>query len=295
MAPPSPTAPGSEPVEASDHRPDAGGAEGGGRAVRDSGIAPAGSFRDSDADGLDVVARRAENALADCARLEANLGSLLRGLAHLESGARAARAAVRTLSGELSAALESLQRSRDDNLQLRDRARSLQDQLARSRQEAAAERERFIRQEDAFLAELLDDHEREIERLKRSPEAAEEAAIPLQPTRRLDYRATLPPPAGAPPSARTDSGSAIGAVKLRTIRIPRPRSTKPPDSHAAFELSQQATPSELPATETKGSEGGPASDKPTSAFRSRTSGYSLKAAEVREERVDGLGGPKKLI
>src|SRR6185436_3005470 len=102
--------------------------------------------------------------LSDIARTEANLQSLVRGLKHLTAGATAALESTGPLSSEIDSIRGLL--SRGDDLEteaaLRERIQELTRELEFSRTESRRELDKFIEQEDLFLLELMNDHERRV-------------------------------------------------------------------------------------------------------------------------------------
>jgi hypothetical protein len=194
----------------------------------------------------------AELAVAQSTRLEANLGFLLRGIGELGRGASAARDACVALVRELESLRRLLDRSLAEENALRGRVGLLERALEAATRRAAEERSFVARQEEAFLAEVFDEHERELSALRERIGAG-------APT-----LSTVPPP----PDARTP----IGAIALRTFRIPRP-----------------SLPGERRETPPPGLSTGPVvTGRPSEAAahaRGATT-YSLGSDDVAEERVE---------
>jgi hypothetical protein len=111
-------------------------------------------------------------ALVEVARTEANMGLLLRGLKHLENGAIAAREANTELMHELDALRTHLARSHDEEQAMRFRMGQLEQLLDVIRHETTRERAFLIEQQDLFLLEIMNDHERQLSELQRLARAA---------------------------------------------------------------------------------------------------------------------------
>jgi hypothetical protein len=219
---------------------------------------PAGSTLAGEAD------EHAERAVAQSTRLEANLGFLLRGLGDLRAGASAARDASVALARELSALRVLLERSREEEAALRSRVRLLERALDAATRRAAEERSFVARQEEAFLSELLTTHEQELTALRERIGVG----APTQ--------STLPPPPD-------DTPTPIGAVELRTFRIPRPGL---PGERAPAPRSSRSEPS-LRAADA------PRSSRSEPSLRAATT-YSLGSGEVAVERIDAApAGPPR--
>src|SRR5262249_421826 len=149
----------------------------------------------------------AQLALAESVRAEANLSLLLRGLSSLSAGAEAARESNAVLSRELDALRALLARSHAEEMALKHRVLTPEQRHEAAERDAARARAFFIEQEDAFLKELLMDHDREIGALRRQLAEA------------LERRAE-PSPAELPtPSVPTTE---LATVQLRRVRIPTP-------------------------------------------------------------------------
>jgi hypothetical protein len=287
---------------------------------RESGMAPA---RERLVSEITLTARGDELvqlALAESTRTEANLNLLLRGLQHLTAGASAALEANTQMACELDAVRDLLGKSQVEELALRQKVRLLEHSLENLRRETARERSFFIEQEDLFLVELLGDHEREIACLKerlaeatrreprRDPGAEARSTIRPEP---IEHAETTP----------------LGAVALRTIRIPRPtpvpapdtlhpgvphhppsqpwsqenastaaheRDTAPPGAVAAAELQTERPPEDPAARDqavllTRPTSRPPLMQKPDLSTRPLV-GYSLGNGEVAEEHLEVARG-----
>jgi hypothetical protein len=251
--------------------------------VRESGIAPAYVEPPGGAELAEDVARHAESALAETTRLDGNLSQLLRGLERLSAGTYAAREANASLTRELDEALCALKHYREAHQAMSRRVAQLESELGTVRRE----REHFIRQEDAFLYELIDDHEQQIRFLNEQVAAltAENHAVSELATE--EERPTLVPPP-------TSQGKAkVASVKLRTLKIPRSRGgdVAEPLCVAGPGGAADAPPGAEAAV---GAERGPSQSSdhepaiPTddrSASRS-PSGYALRVGDVADEYVD---------
>ncbi len=237
-------------------------------APRRSGIPPA-----REPSGQNMIAEagdeHGELALAESARIDSNLGALLRGLKHLGACVNAARAANDFLSRELETLRSLLARSTAEEFALRKRVRFLERAMDAVRRDASQERRFFIEQEDAFLAELMDDHERELADLKRRL------------THVLSKRDSVPESSGDRTTtelpALDNLASAIGALKLRTVRIPLP--SRPEEGAEAL---APPRPSSRP----------PLRRKPDASTRPLV-GYSLGEGDVAEEHVESTRTPTR--
>ncbi len=217
------------PVERTE---DVSGVQGTQYEPRESGVAPARTRADSgfelSGESVPPPADGIELALVEGARTEANLSQLVRGLARLSAGAQAARDSSAMLLQELGAIQQLLSRQSEREAMLQARLRLLEETLELSRRDAERERALFIEQEDAFLVQLLDDHERELDALRReldrptvetaitAPDPSELPTLP-PPAAHESTVPTLPPPSESEPTP--SSRAKIGAVKLRTIQI----------------------------------------------------------------------------
>lgn len=221
---------------------------------RESGIPPARTRHPAERTLVDESDDHVQLALAESARTEANLASLLRGLSHLAAGASAARDANLALFHELDKVRELLGQSNSEERVLRQQLRFLEQTLESERQDTVRRRATFIAEEDAFLAELLADHEREIVTLRRRLEQA--LGLPAQePAHESSIAPTSNPP------------STLASLKLRTIKVPLaaqelPLHLSPPRPSSRPPLRQKADPATRPLVE-----------------------YSLGKSDVAEERL----------
>ncbi|HEX7670437.1 MAG TPA: hypothetical protein VF395_12665 [Polyangiaceae bacterium] len=222
---------------------------------RESGIPPERVRHPAERTLVDESDEHVQLALADSTRTEANLGSLLRGLQHLAAGAAAARDANLALFHDLEKVRELLGKSNAEERVLRQRLRLLEQTLESEKEDSVRDRASFIVQEDSFLVELLNDHEKQIAELRaRLGEALANGASNDALT-----------PVSNPPST-------LASIKLRTLKIPMPAPAgdpaeppvAPPRPSAHLPLRQKADPTTRPLVE-----------------------YSLGKNQVREERLDG--------
>jgi hypothetical protein len=123
----------------------------------ESGIPPA-RERLARSDETGEALEQLERVLVESTRAEANLGLLLRGLKHLAAGAGAAQQANTQLTKELDALRTRVARAYESETVLRKRVQLLENALNAS----ALEQRTWLDQEDAFLAELLTDHEQKL-------------------------------------------------------------------------------------------------------------------------------------
>jgi hypothetical protein len=250
--------------------------------MRESGIPPT-HLRPSRDRLVDRTAECIEAALAESARTEANLNLLLRGLEQIVSGASASRESNSMLSRELDSLRDVLARSSAEEMALRQRVRLLEQAVERARRDAALERAFFLEQEDAFLAEILTDHEREVAELRRRLMDAltkSSQSGPAQKPSGTAARAAHESGSqlvhqGAPDTMLPRSGE-VAVVRLGTLRIPRPAQSDPHDTPTPLPRSRTPAPSSKPPVVVQ---------KPPIAARPVV-GYSLRDGEVAEERVE---------
>jgi hypothetical protein len=250
--------------------------------MRESGIPPA-HLRPSRERLVDKTAECIEAALAESARTEANLNLLLRALEQIVAGASASRESNSMLSRELDSLRDVLARSSAEEMALRQRVRLLEQAVERARRDAALERAFFLEQEDAFLAEILTDHEREVAELRRRlmealTRASQTTPAPKQSGTTARPRlesGTEPIHQGAPDTVLPSSGEAA-VVRLGTLRIPRPSPIEPHHSHTPVPRFSTPSPSSKP----------PVIVQKTPIAARPIVGYSLKDGEVADEHVE---------
>lgn len=131
--------------------------------AHESGIPPA-RERLARSPVADQALEQLELVLVESTRAEANLGLLLRGLKHLAVGATAAQEANALLVQELESLRLRFAKVYENESVLQQRVQTLESAL----EAAAREREAWLAQEDAFLAELLDDHEQKLATVSRA-------------------------------------------------------------------------------------------------------------------------------
>jgi hypothetical protein len=192
----------------------------------ESGIPP----RSSSPDQSFAVAadERIQHALAEGARVDANLTLLLRGLQRLVAGGTAVEGSNAALCGELDRARELLAHAQSSESALGVRVRMLEQTLARARAEAAKERGFLIEQHDAFLKELLGEHAREVAelhvRLSRALEASEfiEASdfLEVSPIELEDLDSAPSAAASVGSAPRTPPASGAAPVPRPSARVP---------------------------------------------------------------------------
>jgi hypothetical protein len=213
----------------------------------ESGIPPARMRQEL---SLSAGEDRLDLALAGVSRTEANLGQLLRGLKHLAAGAAAAREANIELAHELDELRAHLVHVNEEEVALRYRMAQLEQLLDVVRHESGRERDFLIEQQDLFLLEILNDHERQIGELRRgireaapqkaelAPDVAEliaqrdqarEYATRCERERDLAWQelATGHAPSPAPSAvSATESGvtrksgaTAIGSIALKAVTL----------------------------------------------------------------------------
>jgi hypothetical protein len=222
--------------------------------TRESGIPPAGERWSNERTLAARCDELAELAVAESVRTEANLSLLLRGLHHLQSGAEAARSANASLARELDTLRELLARGHAEEMALKHRVVSLELALDSSKRDAVMSRAFFIDQEDAFLKELLTDHEREVRELRRQLSEA------------LSRHPARSPSA---PERNETASVPIGSMRLHPIKLPLPSN------------SAEITPVSIPP---RPSTRPPLRAKPDPSTRPLV-GYSLGRNDVSEERV----------
>jgi hypothetical protein len=245
----------------------------------ESGIPPARTRHPAERTLIDEGDEHVQLALAESTRTEANLGSLLRGLTHLAAGASAARDANLALFHELEKVRMLLGRSNAEERVLRQRLRVLEQSLECEKQDSVRARASFIEQEDSFLAELLEDHAREVGELRaRLGEAL--SNVPSTDDSMV--------PVSSPPST-------LGSMKLRTIRIPLPAASDGPEDDASRERrATEREPGDVGSRDRESHERlappRPASRPPLRQKADISTRplveYSLGKSEVREERIE---------
>ncbi len=117
---------------------------------------------------------RLQAALSATSRADATLSSLMRAARELTSGVSTAREANVALVGELGALADLLGAANERQLALKNRVAYLEQARVRTEREAGSERVYLLEQMDAFIAGLVDEHERALAELRRELEAPRE-------------------------------------------------------------------------------------------------------------------------
>jgi hypothetical protein len=210
----------------------------------ESGIPPA-RDRLARSDDSEAALEQLEIVLVESTRAEANLSLMLRGLKHLSAGAEAAQQANSMLVLELEGLRSRIARVYENERVLQQRVGALSSAL----DAAARERDAWLAQEDAFLAELLDDHEQALlekervhdRRLAELDQTIEELRLQRDNARvevtRLTYErdaavALLNEPTAEAPKNPTPSPTPTSGVQRAVIgamRLPKPIIRQKPD------------------------------------------------------------------
>ena len=263
--------------------PDSGRRRVSGNTAYESGIPPARERLAREADAALESLEHLELVMVESTRAEANLGLLMRGLAHLSAGAAAARDANAALSNELIALREKLAKTYESESELAQRVEMLTQMLEAQRRETERERQLWFAQEDAFLIELMTDYERKLEQLmdehERQSNALSRALQEAQTQRDLArtelVRITF---------ERDAALAALNEPSPPTVPMP----SLPPESAAS-------APSEAPPPAKSGSaplEIGVLKLR-KSAPMPASSGYSMGGEEIAEERLEGVALARK--
>ncbi len=107
---------------------------------------------------------RVQAAIAASARAEASLSSLFRAIQSLDTGLGGAREANELLTRELEALREMVGAANEQQLAAKQKATLLEQALDRARKDSERERQFLTEQHDAFIVDLLDEQEGELER-----------------------------------------------------------------------------------------------------------------------------------
>jgi len=107
---------------------------------------------------------RMQLAIAAGSRAEASLSGLFRAIEHLSNGAGAAREANEQLTQELEILREMLGRANEQYLASKHKISLLELALERTRRDAERDRAFLIDQHDAFIIDLMDEHDGSLER-----------------------------------------------------------------------------------------------------------------------------------
>ncbi len=156
---------------------------------------------------------RVQAAIAASARAEASLSGLFRAIQHLGTGVGGAREANELLTRELEALRDMLGAANEQQLAFKQKVALLEQALDRARKDAEREREFLTEQHDAFIVDLMDEQEGELERRDRDLEVLRERLAEIE--RRNTVETVPPPTADTRGSARMkaapvdDEGSAL--------------------------------------------------------------------------------------
>jgi hypothetical protein len=134
---------------------------------------------------------RVQAAIAASARAEASLSGLYRAIQHLGTGVGGAREANELLTHELEALRDMLGAANEQQLAFKQKVAQLEQALDRSRKDAEREREFLTDQHDAFIVDLMDEQEGELERRDRDLTVLRERLAEIE---RRSTVETVPPP-----------------------------------------------------------------------------------------------------
>ncbi|HWA74117.1 MAG TPA: hypothetical protein VG937_17360 [Polyangiaceae bacterium] len=137
----------------------------------ESGVPPA---RGGSASPLGRSQAHAAAALSGCARAEANLENLLRGVQHLAAAVSNAREAKADVVHEIETLRSLLGDAEEQQLTLKHRVALLEQALDRTERENAREKAFLLDEQDTFIAGLWDEHAQEVSDLRRRLASAED-------------------------------------------------------------------------------------------------------------------------
>lgn len=123
---------------------------------------------------------KVQAALAASIRTDASLSGLMRAIQELARGVGGAREANEQLVRELETLRELLGASNEQLLALKNRIRELEAECERQRAELGNDKAYLTEQYDAFLADLLDDHEQATDELRRERDALQKRVADLE-------------------------------------------------------------------------------------------------------------------
>jgi hypothetical protein len=135
---------------------------------------------------------RIQAALAAGTRTEASLSGLMQAVQDLSRGVSSARDANEQLVHELDTLRRLLEVSGEEQRTLKQRLAALEHEREHERRQDAVDKTRLQDQYDAFLADLIGDHEQALDELRRERDAAQERIAVLE--ARMLSLSTLPPP-----------------------------------------------------------------------------------------------------
>jgi hypothetical protein len=133
---------------------------------------------------------RVRAALAASNRTEASLSSLMRVVQALSAGVSGARESNVELLRELEFLREMLGRANEHQLGLKNRLQVLEGALEQAQREAARERAFLSDQHDAFIAGLIEDHERVVAKLHDELEETRRRSLDRVSSTRVDASAS---------------------------------------------------------------------------------------------------------
>jgi predicted nucleic acid-binding Zn-ribbon protein len=192
---------------------------------------------------------RLQAALEAGTRTDATLSGLLRAIQHLTDGVSGAREANETLMAELEGLRTMLGVANEQHLSYKHKVTLLEQAMERARQNAEQEKNYLITQHDAFITELIEDHEAELDTL-RTQFASGGPREPID----LERLSSIPPPitVGARP-LHAQATQAAQAPAAEVAELERHAKKLREEQHAAREalLRLQAQRDEAQATVVK--------------------------------------------
>jgi predicted nucleic acid-binding Zn-ribbon protein len=168
-------------------------------------------------------------ALSATSRADASLSTLMRAVRDLTVGVSSAREANVALVSELGALADLLGAANERQLALKNRVTYLEQSLERAKKESTSERAYILEQQDAFIAGLLEEHERVVAELRKEPEPTRER-MSQRPTATPGSLTDLP----AQPASPSDS---LANLPAQTVTEPAPAPA--PDNPAELDALRQ--------------------------------------------------------
>src|SRR5450432_889296 len=135
--------------------------------------------------------QRVQAAIAASARAEASLSGLFRAIQHLSTGVGGAREANELLTHELEALRDMLGAANEQQLAFKQKVAMLEQALDRARKDGERDREFLTEQHDAFIVDLMDEQEGELERRDRDLNILRDRLSEIE---RRSTIPTVPPP-----------------------------------------------------------------------------------------------------
>jgi len=135
--------------------------------------------------------QRVQAAIAASARAEASLSGLFRAIQHLSTGVGGAREANELLTHELEALRDMLGAANEQQLAFKQKVAMLEQALDRARKDGERDREFLTEQHDAFIVDLMDEQEGELERRDRDLNILRDRLSEIE---RRSTMPTVPPP-----------------------------------------------------------------------------------------------------